>query len=164
MILKTIVAYGANGVIGKDNDLIWHLPDALKHFKKHTAGKTIIMGRKTWDSLGGRPLPNRRHIVITRTEGFQANGAEVVHSLEEAVALAKTEEEVFIVGGAQIYALSLPMIDILEITEVHAHFEGDAFFPTFDEADFELVTEEHHPTDEKHKHSFTLKTWKRKAS
>jgi dihydrofolate reductase len=122
------------------------------------------MGRKTWDSLGGRPLPNRRHIVITRTEGFQANGAEIVHSLEEAVALAKTEEEVFIVGGAQIYALSLPMIDVLEITEVHAHFEGDAFFPTFDEADFELVTEEHHPTDEKHKHSFTFKTWKRKAS
>ena len=164
MILKAIVAYAENRVIGKDNDLIWHLPDDLKHFKRHTAGKTIIMGRKTWDSLGGRPLPNRRHIVITRTEGFQANGAEVVHSLEEAVALAKTEEEVFIVGGAQIYALSLPMIDVLEITEVHAHFEGDAFFPTFDEADFELVTEEHHPIDEKHKHSFTFKTWKRKAS
>ena len=126
MILKAIVAYAENRVIGKDNDLIWHLPDDLKHFKRHTAGKTIIMGRKTWDSLGGRPLPNRRHIVITRTEGFQANGAEVVHSLEEAVALAKTEEEVFIVGGAQIYALSLPMIDVLEITEVHAHFEGDA--------------------------------------
>ena len=164
MILKAIVAYAENRVIGKDNDLIWHLPDDLKHFKRHTAGKTIIMGRKTWDSLGGRPLPNRRHIVITRSEGYQANGAEVVHSLEEAVALAKTEEEVFIVGGAQIYALSLPMIDILEITEVHAHFEGDAFFPTFDEADFELVAQEHHPVDEKHKHSFTFKTWKRKAS
>ncbi|MGB2413702.1 MAG: dihydrofolate reductase [Schleiferiaceae bacterium] len=162
MILKAIVAYAENRVIGKDNDLIWHLPDDLKHFKRHTAGKTIIMGRKTWDSLGGRPLPNRRHIVITRTKDFQANGAEVVHSLEEAVTLAKTEEEVFIVGGAQIYALSLPMIEVLEITEVHAHFEGDAFFPTFDEADFNLVTEEHHPADEKHKHSFTFKTWKRR--
>ncbi len=164
MILKAIVAYAENRVIGKDNDLIWHLPDDLKHFKRHTAGKTIIMGRKTWDSLGGRPLPNRRHIVITRSKGFQASGAEVVHSLEEAFALAKSEDEVFIVGGAQIYALSLPLIDVLEITEVHAHFEGDAFFPTFDEADFELVTEEHHPTDEKHKHSFTFKTWKRIAS
>ena len=76
MILKAIVAYAENRVIGKDNDLIWHLPDDLKHFKRHTAGKTIIMGRKTWDSLGGRPLPNRRHIVITRSKGFQASGAE----------------------------------------------------------------------------------------
>ena len=164
MILKAIVAYAENRVIGKDNDLIWHLPDDLKHFKRHTAGKTIIMGRKTWDSLGGRPLPNRRHIVITRSTDFTAQGAEVVNSLEDAVELAQNEEEVFIVGGAQIYTLSLPIIDILEITEVHAEFEGDAFFPIFNEADFELTSQEHHPADEKHQYSFTFKTWKRKAS
>ena len=164
MILKAIVAYAENRVIGKDNDLIWHLPDDLKHFKRHTAGKTIIMGRKTWDSLGGRPLPNRRHIVITRSEGFQATGAEVVHSLEEAVALAKTEEEVFIVGGAQIYELAMPMIDVLEITEVHAEFDGDAYFPNFNLDHFELTHNEHHPVDDAHKYSFTFKTWKRIAS
>ena len=113
MILKAIVAYAENRVIGKNNDLIWHLPDDLKHFKSHTAGKTIIMGRKTWDSLGGRPLPNRRHIVITRKKDFVAKGAEVTHSLEEAIQIAKAEEEVYIVGGAQIYALSMPMIDVL---------------------------------------------------
>lgn len=164
MILKAIVAYAENRVIGKDNDLIWHLPDDLKHFKRHTAGKTIIMGRKTWDSLGGRPLPNRRHIVITRSADFEANGAEVVNSLEAAIDLAQHEEEVFIVGGAQIYTLSLPLIDVLEITEVHAEFEGDAFFPVFAEADFELTSRVHHPADEKHQYSFTFKTWKRKAS
>lgn len=164
MILKAIVAYAENRVIGKDNDLIWHLPDDLKHFKRHTAGKTIIMGRKTWDSLGGRPLPNRRHIVITRSTDFAADGAEVVNSLEAAIDLAQYEEEVFIVGGAQIYTLSLPLIDVLEITEVHAEFEGDAYFPVFEEADFELTSQEHHPEDEKHQYSFTFKTWKRKAS
>ncbi len=162
MILKAIVAYGENRVIGKDNDLIWHLPDDLKHFKRHTAGRTIIMGRKTWDSLGGRPLPKRRHIVITRKEDFVAEGAEVVHSLEDAIALAQHEEEVFIVGGAQIYELSLPYLDVLEITEIHASPEGDAYFPVWNSEEFELVTDVHHPTDENHEFSFNFKTWKRK--
>ena len=163
MILKAIVAYAENRVIGKNNDLIWHLPDDLKHFKTHTAGKTIIMGRKTWDSLGGRPLPNRRHIVITRKKDFVAKGAEVTHSLEDAIHLAKAEKEVYIVGGAQIYALSMPMIDVLEITEVHAAFDGDAYFPTFNTANFELISQHYHPTDENHQFSFTFKTWVRKA-
>lgn len=162
MILKAIVAYAENRVIGKDNDLIWHLPDDLKHFKRHTAGRTIIMGRKTWDSLGGRPLPKRRHIVITRKEDFVAEGAEVVHSLEDAIALAQHEEEVFIVGGAQIYELSLPYLDVLEITEIHASPEGDAYFPVWNSEEFELVTDVHHPTDENHEFSFNFKTWKRK--
>jgi len=162
MILKAIVAYAENRVIGKDNDLIWHLPDDLQHFKRHTAGRTIIMGRKTWDSLGGRPLPKRRHIVITRKEGFEAQGAEVVHSLEDAIALAKNEEEVFIVGGAQIYELSLPYLDILEITEIHAAPEGDAFFPIWNQDEFELISDVHHPIDENHEFSFNFKTWKRK--
>ena len=163
MILKAIVAYAENRVIGKNNDLIWHLPDDLKHFKSHTAGKTIIMGRKTWDSLGGRPLPNRRHIVITRKKDFVAKGAEVTHSLEDAIHLANAEKEVYIVGGAQIYALSMHMIDVLEITEVHGEFDGDAYFPSFNTADFELISQHYHPTDENHQFSFTFKTWVRKA-
>lgn len=164
MILKSIVAYADNRVIGKDNDLIWHLPDDLKHFKDHTAGRTIIMGRKTWDSLGGRPLPKRRHIVITRKEGFQAQGAEVVHSLEDALDLAKHEELVYIVGGAQIYELALPYVDYMEITEVHATPDGDAYFPEWDKSQFELIAQDHRAIDERHEFSFTFKTWKRKTS
>jgi len=162
MILKAIVAYADNHVIGKDNDLIWHLPDDLKHFKRHTKGRTIIMGRKTWDSLGGRPLPNRRHIVITRTHGFLAEGAEVVHTLEDAIALAKHEEEVFVVGGAQIYELAMPFLDVLEITEVHALPEGDTYFPKWDSSVFDLVSQDNRLADEQHEYSFTFKTWMRK--
>lgn len=162
MILKAIVAYADNHVIGKDNDLIWHLPDDLKHFKLHTKGRTIIMGRRTWDSLGGRPLPNRRHIVITRTHGFQAEGAEVVHTLEDAIALAKHEEEVFVVGGAQIYELAMPFLDVLEITEVHASPQGDTYFPKWDSSVFDLVSQDKRPADEQHEYSFTFKTWMRK--
>lgn len=164
MILKSIVAYADNRVIGKDNDLIWHLPDDLKHFKDHTRGRTIIMGRKTWDSLGGRPLPKRRHIVITRSEGFEAQGAEVVHSLEDALALVQGEELVYIVGGAQIYKLALPYVDYMEITEVHATPDGDAFFPEWDKSQFELIAQDHRPSDERHEFSFTFKTWKRKTT
>ncbi len=163
MILKAIVAHGQNRVIGKDNDLIWHLPDDLKHFKNHTAGKTIIMGRKTWDSLGGRPLPKRRHIVISRNPDFSAQGCESVQSLEAALALVQEEAEAFIVGGAQIYELSLPYLDQLEITVVNAALEGDAFFPDWDKGNYELATSEYHPVDENHEYSFTFETWKRKG-
>ena len=163
MILKAIVAYGTNRVIGKDNDLIWHLPDDLKHFKTHTAGKTIIMGRKTWDSLGGRPLPNRRHIVISRNADFEAAGCESVQSLEAALALVKDEAEAFIVGGAQIYALAMPFVDVLEITVVDASLEGHAYFPDWDKAPFECVSSVHHPADGNHEYSFTFETWKRKG-
>jgi dihydrofolate reductase len=163
MILKAIVAHADNFVIGKNNDLIWHLPDDLKHFKSHTAGKTIIMGRKTWDSLGGRPLPRRRHIVISRQEQWSAEGCEAVQSLDRALELVREEEEAFIVGGAQIYALAMPYVNQLEITEVHALPEGDAFFPNWDKSPFELISEDFHPADENHEYSFTFKTWKRKA-
>ncbi|MEY2963212.1 MAG: hypothetical protein RL754_473 [Bacteroidota bacterium] len=162
MVLKAIVAYADNKAIGKDNDLIWHLPDDLKHFKDHTRGRSIIMGRKTWDSLGGRPLPKRRHIVITRQEGWQEQGCEVVPNLEAALELVKNEEEAFIVGGAQIYELAMPYVDILEITEVHHEFDAHAYFPDWDQSPFELIAETFHPADENHEYSFTFKTWKRR--
>ena len=163
MVLKAIVAYGENRVIGKDNDLIWHLPDDLKHFKRHTAGKTIIMGRKTWDSLGGRPLPKRRHIVISRQADFNAEGCESVQSLEAALALVKDEADAFIVGGAQIYELALPYLDVLEITVVHASLDGHVYFPDWDKSPFECIASLHHPADANHEYSFTFETWKRKA-
>ena len=163
MVLKAIVAYGDNPVKGEDNDFIWHLLGDLKHFRRHTAGKKIIMGRKTWDSLGGRPLPKRRHIVISRQADFKAEGCESVQSLEAALALVKDEADAFIVGGAQIYELALPYLDILEITVVHATLEGHAYFPDWDKSPFECITSLHHPADENHEYSFTFETWKRKA-
>ncbi len=162
MVLKAIVAYGENRVIGKDNDLIWHLPDDLKHFKRHTAGKTIIMGRKTWDSLGGIPLPKRRHIVISRQADFNAKGCESVQSLESALALVEHEHEAFIVVGAQIYELALPYLDILEITIVHATLDGHAYFPEWDKTPFERTVQVYHPADDHHEYSFTFETWNRK--
>ncbi len=156
MILTAIAAVAQNGIIGKDNDLIWHLPDDLKHFKTLTKGHTIIMGRKTWESIGAKPLPKRRHIVITRNADYIANGAEVVTSVEAAIALIKNDDQPFIVGGAEIYKLAMPFVKRLELTYVHHDFEGDTFFPEFDENEWETTTEECHEADEKHKWPFTF--------
>jgi len=126
-----------NRTIGRNNALPWHLPEDLKYFKRVTLGKPIIMGRKTCDSIG-RPLPGRTNIVITRDAGFQAEGARVVLSLEQALALAEKiclidgAEEAVVIGGAQIYALALPLADRLYLTQVHADVEGDAHFPPLD--------------------------------
>lgn len=136
MILSLIVARAANGCIGRDNKLPWYLPNDLKYFKRTTLGKPIIMGRKTWESLRG-PLPGRANIVITRQENYQAEGAKVVATLEQAVSLAQNialidgVEEAIVIGGAEIYAHALPAITKMYVTEVHADVEGDAFFPPF---------------------------------
>lgn len=137
MNVSLIVAKAANGCIGRDNKLPWYLPNDLKYFKKTTFGKPIIMGRKTWESLKG-PLPGRANIVITRQENYQADGAKVVKTLDEAVALAGSialidgVDEVVIIGGAEIYAHALPRVTTMYVTEVHANVEGDAFFPDVD--------------------------------
>lgn len=161
MKLKAIVAYGEDRVIGKDNDLIWHLPNDLKHFKKHTSGKPIIMGRKTFESLG-RPLPNRRNIVITRNANWAADGVEVVHSLDQAIQSVQDVPEAFIVGGAQIYELAMPLVKVFELTVVHATLPGDAYFPAWDSSEFELASEQRHEADENHAYPFTFQTWVRK--
>ena len=128
-----VVALADNGVIGKDGDLPWHIPEDLKHFKTVTMGKPIIMGRKTFASIG-KPLPGRTNIVLTSKMDFAANGVKVAHSLDEAVEAAQTEspEEIMVIGGAQVYQEALPKADRLYLTYVHKEVEGDTYFPSFD--------------------------------
>jgi dihydrofolate reductase len=144
-----------NGVIGQDNHLPWHLPADLQHFKSLTLGKPILMGRNTWESLPGI-LPGRRHIVVTRNQNYQAPGAEVVHSAEEALAAAKGEPEIMIVGGSQFYAQMLPRADRLYLTLVDLEVEGDAQFPEIDFSQWRERSRETHPADESNPHSCTF--------
>jgi len=137
-----------NRVIGRDNRLPWHLPADLRHFKAVTMGKPMIMGRRTWESLPGL-LPGRRHIVVTRDRGYRAEGAELAHSLEEAIATAGAVEEVMIVGGGHLYAQALPLADRLYLTLVETDVEGDTFFPALDASQWHEVASEAHPADDK---------------
>jgi dihydrofolate reductase len=126
-----VAAVAANGVIGARGKLPWHLPEDLKHFKALTLGHPVIMGRKTWESLG-RALPGRENIVVTRAAGYEAPGASVAASLDAALALCIGESVAFVIGGAQLYAAALPIADGLVLTEIHHDFEGDTYFPAFD--------------------------------
>jgi dihydrofolate reductase len=140
-----VVARAANGIIGKDGGLPWHLPADLKHFKAVTMGAPMIMGRKTFASLG-RLLPGRRHIVLTRDSGWSAPGAEVARSADEALALAGPEASV--IGGAEIFALLLPRATDIELTEVHLDADGDTFMPAFDPDEWREVRREDHPAED----------------
>jgi len=144
-IVTLIAAVAGNGAIGRDNALLVHLPGDLPRFKQLTLGRPVIMGRKTWDSIG-RPLPGRRNIVITRNTDWTATGAERAGSLEAALALAADAERVCVIGGAEIYALALPRADELQLTEIEADFDGDAFFPEWPREAFDCVAEEPHET------------------
>ncbi len=137
--LAIIAAVARNGVIGRDGDLPWHLPEDLRHFKRTTSGHAVIMGRKTHESIGF-PLPKRLNIVVTRQPDFEAVGCSVVHSMEEALALAwESDEQPFVIGGAGLYAAALPLATRLVLTEVHDEVEGDTFFPPVDFDDFDEV-------------------------
>ena len=133
-LLALIAAVARNGVIGRDNDLPWHLPEDLKHFRESTMGHAVLMGRRTWDSLPPkvRPLPGRRNIVLTRQAGWQAAGAEVAPSLPAALELLRGQERAFVIGGAAVYAAALPLADELWLTEIEQDFEGDVQFPPFE--------------------------------
>ncbi len=150
MNLSIIVAISENNAIGKNNELLWHLPQDLKRFKAITTGHTIIMGRKTFDSIG-KPLPNRRSVVITRDENFHHEGVTVVHSIKEALATVASEKEVFIIGGGEIYKETLPLVDKIYLTTVHKSFEADTFFPKIDLSQWAIIEEEKLPQDEKNK-------------
>jgi dihydrofolate reductase len=139
--LALIAAVARNGAIGKDNALLVHLPEDLPRFKRLTLGCPIIMGRKTWESIG-RPLPQRRNIVLTRDSRWRAGGAEVVPSLDAALALVANEAKVFVIGGAQTYALALPAAHELNLTEIDADLPGDVFFPHWDRSQFEEASRE----------------------
>lgn len=159
--LHLIVAHARNGVIGKDGKLPWYLPEDLKHFKRTTLGKPVIMGRKTWESLG-RPLPGRRNIVVTRQTGFTAEGAEVYSNLQDAVAAVKDEPIAFIMGGAQIYAEAMPQIEVAHITVLNADFEGDAFFKPLTDDEWNLVEEATFPATDTHPYSFSIRRYERR--
>ena len=158
--LALIAAVARNGAIGKDNALLIHLPDDLPRFKRLTLGCPIIMGRKTWDSIG-RPLPGRRNIVLTRDPRWQAAGAEAVPSLQAALALTAGAPKVFVIGGAQAYAQALPIADELILTEIDADLLGDAYFPDWDKSKFAEVSRQAAPDKSGLKFSFV--TYARKA-
>ncbi|MGM0564025.1 MAG: dihydrofolate reductase [Pseudomonadota bacterium] len=141
--LHLIAALANHRVIGLNNELPWRLSADLKHFKATTLGHPIVMGRKTWDSIG-RPLPGRRNVVVTRNPQWRAEGAEVVHSLDEALATLDDAEDVFLMGGAELYCQALPAADVLHLTHIDLDIEGDAHFPEWDDGSWICTDEEHH--------------------
>lgn len=158
-MITMIAAAGENNELGKDNDLLWHLPDDFKRFKQLTTGHHIIMGRKTFETFP-KPLPNRTHIVITRNKNYKKEGAVVVHNIKEALKLAEKDEQPFIIGGGEIYKMGLPFAAKIELTRVHGKFEdADTFFPDFSEEEWEVISEIKHDKDERHNYSFNYQTW-----
>lgn len=159
--ISLIAAVAENGVIGSQNALPWHLPDDLRKFRAITTGHTIISGRKNYESIG-KPLPHRRNIVVSRQRDYEAPGCDVVHSLDEALAAAASETEVFVIGGAEIYRQALPLASRLYLTEIHASVAGDTRFPTFERAEWQETAREFHAADARHAHAFSFVILERK--
>ena len=157
MIVSAIAAVAQNRVIGANNDLIWRLPNDLKFFKKHTSGHAIIMGRKTWESMNGRPLPKRTNIIVTRNPEYQAEGGVVVTSIEAAIEKAREldETELFVIGGGEIYRQSMPLLNQLYYTHVHAEVPGDTYFPEVNWPEWRELERTDYPADERHDHAFS---------
>ncbi|MEN0054714.1 MAG: dihydrofolate reductase [Mucilaginibacter sp.] len=160
MTVSIIVAIAKNHAIGKNNQLLWHMPNDLKHFKDVTTGHTVIMGRKTYDSVG-KPLPKRRNIIVTR-QAIHIEGCEVVNSVDAALALCANEEEVFIVGGAEIYKQSLPLTDRIYLTIIDHDFNGDTYFPELNTAEWKETEREDFEADEKNKYPYSFITLERR--
>lgn len=159
--LILIAAAAENNALGKDNTLLWHLPDDFKHFKSLTMGHKLIMGRKTLESLP-KALPHREHIVVTRNKKYVPPfPCTVVHTLESAFALVNDEETAFVIGGGTLYQQSMAFATAIELTRVHASFEADTFFPEIEVTQWELVQQEHHPQDDRHSYAFTYLTYQR---
>ena len=164
MITSMIVAAGEDNAIGKGKDMLWHLPDDFKYFKQTTQGHPVIMGRKTFESLG-KPLPHRTNIVITADKNYAAAGITICHSIDEAIALAKTINltEIFIIGGGTIYSLGLPLSDKIYLTRVHATFpEADVFFPVLDKSKWKQTQSNYHSKDGRHKYDFHFEVYEQK--
>lgn len=156
-----ILARARNGVIGAKGGLPWHLPEDLAFFKRTTMGHPIVMGRKTWESIG-RPLPGRRSVVVTRDRSFSAAGAETVHSLDEAIALCSGADEIFVIGGAHLYADALPRADRLLLTEIHADFDGDTFLPAPSAREWSEAGRQPHPPVEGRPYGFDFVDYRRR--
>ncbi|MFP4090586.1 MAG: dihydrofolate reductase [Cyclobacteriaceae bacterium] len=165
MIRSIIAAKSDNNVIGKDNDLVWHMPADLKFFKNTTKGHWVIMGRKTFESMNG-PLPNRTHIIITRKPDYQAEGCYVVSSIEAAFELASRQnlDKVFILGGAEIYRQTMDKAEQMYITEIKSTFEGDSFFPDIDSTYWQEVSREEHPADEKNPYPYAFVEYRKRTA
>ena len=160
-MITLIAAVAENNALGKNNQLLWHLPDDFKLFKNVTSGHYIIMGRKTFESFP-KPLPNRTHVIITRQKNYTSENCIVVDSLQKAISVCPKDEEIFVIGGGEIYTQSIEMADKLDITRVHHTFDADTFFPKIDLNKWKLTSEEFHPKDEKHHFDFTFQTYLRK--
>jgi dihydrofolate reductase len=157
-----IAALSENSVIGRGNALPWHLPADLKRFKRLTSGHTVIMGRRTFESIDLKPLPHRPTIVLSRDNALSTHGVAVVRTIEDALALARQAPEVFILGGGKVFEAALPYTDRMELTRVHATLPGDAFFPRLNLREWELVAQVDHPADEHHAYAFSFLTYDRK--
>jgi dihydrofolate reductase len=160
-MITIIAAIAENNALGKDNLLIWHLPDDFKRFKQLTSNHYIIMGRKTFESFP-KPLPNRTHIIISRQKHFKHEGCIVVNSIEQALSKCPENEEIFIIGGGEIYKQSLLLADKLELTRVHGIVEADTYFPEINPKDWKLDFEEFHSKDDRHNFDFTFQTYLKK--
>ena len=156
-----IAAIAENNALGKNNDLLWHLPKDFKRFKEITSGHHIIMGRKTFESFP-KPLPNRTHVIITRQKDYVCEGCIVVQDLEKAIAICPKNEDIFVIGGGEIYSQSIHLADQLDITRVHHSFEADVYFPEIDPEIWELTTEVVNLKDEKHPYDYSFQTFVRK--
>ena len=163
-MLSIIVAIAENMAIGKDNDLLWHIPSDLKRFKQIPSGHTVVMGKRTWFSLPKRPLPNRRNLVITDLPGEHFEGCEMAWSIEDAIAKCPQNEESFIIGGASVYRQFLPHCDRLYLTRVHRPFEGDVFFPQIESPEWELKSKEDIPFDDAIGFSYSYEVYDRKKT
>ncbi|MBS7785855.1 dihydrofolate reductase [Flavobacterium sp. CYK-55] len=157
-----IAAMAENRALGKNNQLLWHLPDDFKRFKQLTSGHFIVMGRKTFESLPGK-LPNRTHIIISRQKDYEIEGCLTATSLENGLKLVPEGQDVFVIGGGQIYEQSLPIADVVELTRVHTEMDADTFFPEINFDYWQLTSKEYHQKDEKHAFDFTFETYLRKA-
>lgn len=168
MIISMIAAIATNRVIGKDNDLVWRLPDDMKYFMQTTQNHFVIMGRKNYESIPPkfRPLPNRVNIIVTKQNDYQAPDCIITNTIEDALEYAREheQEEVFVIGGGQIYKQSLPLAHRLYITEVQEYFEGDTYFPEIDHRLWEEISRKHHDKDDKHKHEFDFVIYDRKPT
>jgi dihydrofolate reductase len=166
MIISLIVAASTNNAIGKDNKMLWHLPNDMKYFKNTTWGMPVVMGRKTFDALAGEPLPGRFNFVITRQKDWHSRreGVTVAAGLDEALRLAKATDckETFVIGGGQIYAEAMPVADRIYMTRVHAVIDGDTYFPPIDEIDWRLLSNHDFPADDKHAWPYSFQLWERK--
>lgn len=165
MIISLIVAASTNNAIGKNNQLLWHLPNDLKFFKNTTWGMVVIMGRKTYESVN-KPLPGRINIVVTRQAGWTAEGTITAVDLKDAISKAEETncKEIFVIGGGEIYKQAILLADKIYITRVHAELEGDTFFPVINESEWSLVSNEDFPADEKHKYAYSFQVWDKKQN